>query len=353
MKLLKFTLIQAFVLLFILGTANAVSDEEVQESTFPPNDLCTNATEIGDVTNLPFDTTGALFDGRNLCMVSPNIWYLYTAPCTGEVVVSLAGSSYDTMLAVYMGSECFLTQDDFIACNDDFGSTYLSQVTFAATANEKYLIEVGGYGAEVGSGFITISCEGEGSPPEFGEDCSSALPVGDVTDLPFDTTNAAFDGMGVCMISPNIWYRYNATCTGDVTVSLLGSTYDTMLAVYDEWECYPIVDNLIECNDDFGDVLQSQVTFAATSGNQYLIEIGGYASQSGKGFLSIKCEGMTVQEKPDLGDAPDRTNNSGGKMHAYTSPWVVANYPTVFDDDRGIGPFGPVHLNNPLLAHVV
>ena len=352
MKNLRFILIQIFALLFILATANAAPDEETQESEFPPNDLCTEATEVGDVTNLPFDTTGARFGGRGLCMVSPNIWYLYTAPCTGEVVVSLAGSSYDTMLAAYRGSECFPTQADFITCNDDFGGTYLSQVTFDATAGEKYLIEVGGYGDQVGSGFITISCEGEVGPPAFADSCSGALPVGNVTDLPFDTTNANFDGTGVCMVSPNIWYRYNATCTGDVTVSLLGSEYDTMLAVYDEWECYPTVSNLIECNDDYGDRLQSFVRFAATAGHQYLIEIGGYVSQTGRGFLSIACEGVSVQEKPDLGDAPDRTNNFDIKMHAYTSPWVIAHYPTVFDDGSGNGPFGPVHLNNPLVAHL-
>ena len=362
MKLLKFTLMQMCVLLLIFGTAKAaweIENEEIedevvedQEVTSSLSDWCTNATELGDVTNLPFNTIEATFDGRGLCMISPNIWYLYTAPCTGEVIVSLAGSSYDTMLAVYRGSECFPTQDDLIACNDDFGGTCQSQVTFDSTANEKYLIEVGGYGICVGSGFITISCEGESSPPASGDSCWNAQPVGDVIDLPFDTTNAAFDGTGVCMVSPNIWYRYNATCTGDVTVSLLGSDYDTMLAIYEEWECYPTVSNLIECNDDYGDWLQSLVKFAATAGHQYLIEIGGYASQTGKGFLSISCEGVSVQEKTDLGDAPDKTNNSGSKMHAYTSPWIVAHYPTVFDDGSSVGPFGPVHLNNPLVAHL-
>ncbi|MHC4146532.1 MAG: hypothetical protein ACYSUD_17355, partial [Planctomycetota bacterium] len=85
-------------------------------SGFPPGDVCTEAIPVGDVTELPFDTTGARFGGRGLCMVSPNIWFCYTAPCTGDVTVSLAGSSYDTMLAVYKGCECFPTSNDFIAC---------------------------------------------------------------------------------------------------------------------------------------------------------------------------------------------------------------------------------------------
>ena len=352
MKRLKLKLIQACVLLLILGTANATLGTEVQIIAYPPNDLCTEAAKIGDVTNLPFNTTGARFGGRGLCMTSPNIWYCYTAPCTGDVTVSLAGSSYDTMLAVYNGYECYPTQADLIACNDDFGGTYQSQVTFAAIQGEKYLIEVGGYSNEVGRGLITVKCEGDVEPPASKDKCENARPVGDVNDLPFDTTNAAFDGQGLCMTSPNIWFCYTASCNGDVTVSLMGSAYDTMLAVYDGCECYPTMDDLIECNDDANNTYQSEITFAAIAGNQYLIEIGGYASETGQGILNIKCEGTVIQEKPDLGDAPDRTNNSGSNMRAYRQPWVGARYPTVYDDGSGAGPFGPAHLNEQLVAYL-
>jgi hypothetical protein len=350
MKELKSKIIKACMLLLILGTANAASDVRVQAVTYPPNDLCEDATEISDVANLPFNTTGARFGGQGLCMVSPNIWYCYTAPCTGDVTVSLAGSSFDTMLAVYKGCECFPTQADFIACNDDFGGTYQSQVTFAAISGEQYLIEVGGYGNETGRGLITIRCEGDVEPPVSKDDCANARPVGDVTDMPFETTNAAFDGPGLCMTSPNIWFCYTAACTGDVTVSLLGSSYDTMLAVYDGCECYPTANDLIECNDDAGNSYQSEITFAAVAGSRYLIEIGGYASETGQGVLNIKCEGAIVQENPDLGDAPDRTNNSSTNMRAYAQPWVGAFYPTVYDDGSGNGPFGPVHLNDQSVA---
>jgi hypothetical protein len=340
------------MLLIILCMANASMAVGVQVTTYPENDLCTDATKIGDVTNLPFNTTGARFGGRGLCMVSPNIWYCYTAQCTGDVTVSLAGSGYDTMLAVYKGCECFPTQADFIVCNDDFNGTYQSQVTFAAIAGEEYLIEVGGYGVETGSGVITVRCEGDVEPPPSKDDCANASPVGDVTDLPFETTNAVFDGPGLCMTSPNIWFCYTAVCNGDVAVSLLGSAYDTMLAVYDGCECYPALEDLIECNDDAENTYQSKITFAAVAGKQYLIEVGGYASDTGQGVLNIKCEGTVVQEKPDLGDAPDRTNNSNSGMRAYAQPWVGARFPTVYDDGSGNGPFGPIHLNDQLVAYL-
>ena len=321
----------------------------------PPSskDDCENAKEIGDVTDLPFDTTDATFDGSGLCMTSPNIWFCYTATCTGNVTVDLAGSSFDTMLAVYDGCECYPTSDDLIECNDDAGAGYQSAVTFAAIADNQYLIEVGGYSSESGEGLLAVSCEGVEPPPSSKDDCENAKAIGDIKDLPFDTTDATFDGSGLCMTSPNIWFCYTATCTGNVTVDLAGSSFDTMLAVYDGCECYPTSDDLIECNDDAGAGYQSAVTFAAIADNQYLIEVGGYSSESGEGLLAVSCEGVVLPGKSDLGDAPDRTNNHDRRMTAYMWPASVnANFPTVFNDGSGTGPFGPIHVNDKIVAYL-
>lgn len=122
------------------------------------------------------------------------------------------------------------------------------------------------------------------------DDCQYAEPIGEVTNLAFDTTDAKFDGPGYCMVSPNIWYCYTASCTGQATASLCGSSYDTMLAVYTGCSCSPPRSNLIGCNDDFCN-LQSQLTFNVVAGNQYLIEIGGYRQQKGQGVLTVTCEG--------------------------------------------------------------
>ena len=352
MKKIKSKLIQACVLLLIFGATSAASDMGYQAVTSPLNNFCSNTTTIGNVTDLSFDTTNASFDGWGPCMSSPNIWYCYTATCTGEVTVSLASSSYDTMLAVYDGCGCYPTTNDLIECNDDANDSLQSEITFAAVAGNQYLIEIGGYASATGQGVLNIDCDGEVEPPVSKDNCANARQIGDVTDMPFDTTNASFDGWGLCMSSPNIWFCYTASCTGEVTVSLAGSSYDTMLAVYEGCECYPTTNDLIECNDDTSSSYQSEVTFAAVAGNQYLIEIGGYASLTGQGVLNIECEGAVIREKPDLGDAPDRTNNSGGGMRAYAQPWVGARYPTVFDDGSSTGPFGPAHINNPVVAYL-
>jgi len=322
------------------------------------NDDVSHPQPIGDVTDLPFDTTGATQDGPHYCMYSPNIWFCYTASCTGDVTVSLAGSSFDTMLAIWEGCESDLVYADMIECNDDVDGNRYSEIVFEAVAGNKYLVEVGGYDNETGHGLLSISCEGVQPPPPSKDDCENAKEIGDVTNQPFDTTDATFDGSGLCMTSPNIWYCYTATCTGNATVSLAGSSFDTMLAVYDGCECYPNSDDLIECNDDAGGGYQSAVTFAATAGNQYLIEVGGYGNEKGEGLISISCSGTVLPGKTDLGDAPDSTNHLNRSMTAYPSghtglPYSIpGHFPTVYDDGSGTGPYGPVHLNSELVAYL-
>ena len=338
------------------GVGQGVLNVSCEAEETPSNkDDCVNALAVEDVKSLPFDTTNATFDGPGLCMTSPNIWYCYTASCTGEVTVSLLGSAYDTMLAVYSECDCDIKRSDMIACNDDAGGTYQSQVIFTAVAGERYLIEIGGYGAQTGQGVLSISCEGTpGSSSN--DDCENARDIGNVKDLAFDTTEATFDGPGHCMTSPNIWYRYTAECTGQATISLCGSAYDTMLAVYKGDSCYPSASSLMGCNDDACS-WQSELTVDVIAGGVYLIEVGGYGNQTGQGVLSVSCEEQVPSEPYDLGDAPDSTNNFGQTMTAYPSQGLLpvlvpAHFPTVYDDGTGTGPYGPVHVRSSEVAYL-
>jgi hypothetical protein len=175
------------------------------------------------------------------------------------------------------------------------------------------------------------------------DDCQFAELVTEVTDLPFDTTQATADQEGLCMRSPNIWFLYAPSATGEATVSLLGSQYDTMLSVYLGAACSPGLERLIGCNDDFGG-LQSQLTFDVVGGEVYLVEIGGWDRRTGLGVLTISLEAVDLAES-DLGDAPDSSGDWAKRMTAYPDSGqgaVQAHFPTVFDDSDG-RPRGPKH----------
>ena len=58
---------------------------------------------------------------------------------------------------------------------------------------------------------------------------------------------------------------------------------------------------------------------------------------------------------PDLGDAPDSSNNSGANMTAYPKggpAGVLASYPTVYGGLMAVPPFGPIHLIPNGAAHL-
>jgi hypothetical protein len=216
------------------------------------------------------------------------------------------------------------------------------------------MIEVGGFGSNTGHGVISIICDSE-PPSESNDNCQNAKPIGNVTAMAFDTSSATFDGPGHCIISPNIWYVYTAACTGEATVSLCGSGFDTKLAVYNGATCNPSLSRLIECNDDSCG-WQSEVVFEAIAGQQYLIEVGGFGDNAGQGLISVSCESTAPTPPADLGDAPDSTNNFGTSMTAYPKgvfSGTRAHYPTVYNDGRNAGPFGPIHLNTQgIVAHL-
>jgi hypothetical protein len=66
-------------------------------------------------------------------------------------------------------SACPTTNNQALACNDDFacttGGNLRSQVTFNSVAGRNYLIRVGGYNGASGAGTLSIACTLPPPPP--------------------------------------------------------------------------------------------------------------------------------------------------------------------------------------------
>ena len=153
----------------------------------PANDRCVNAIAIAANGTTSYNNSLALTDGSDadLCdfgfvdggRVMADIWYCYTATCTGEAVASLCGSDYDTKLAVYSGCTC-PTGVPLDCSDDDCGAgveNVQSRVTFSATAGQSYLIRVGGYNGDTGDGQLTLRCGVDTCATGTG-DCFAASP---------------------------------------------------------------------------------------------------------------------------------------------------------------------------------
>ena len=79
----------------------------------------------------------------------------WKSPITGNVTISTAGSSFDTVLGVFAGS--VLGKLKQVAGNDDArGGVQISTVKFRAKAGVTYSIAVAGYGQAAGSIHLAI-----------------------------------------------------------------------------------------------------------------------------------------------------------------------------------------------------
>ena len=142
------------------------------------------------------------------------------------------------------------------------------------------------------------------------DDCSSAsvLVAGlyrisnttATTDGPDEPADCNFDGYS--QIGSDVWFRYFAQCTGQATVSLCGSGYNTKLAVYGA-NCPTGSGEVIVCNNDFCGQ-QSEVTFAVTENTFYRIRSGGHFGAQGNGTMTITCT-------PDVLPCPEDINEDG------------------------------------------
>ncbi len=149
------------------------------------NDRCEMPTAVTNGTTA-FSNVGAKTDGPLVeCTQFPrpgleiyaDIWFTYTATCTGLAIVSLCGSEYDTALAVYNGSVCS-TQPRAIECSDDDCLDLESRIIVPVVERQTYLVRVGSYDEkETGLGVLSIRCTINGSNDDIcrpgGGECES------------------------------------------------------------------------------------------------------------------------------------------------------------------------------------
>ncbi len=197
------------------GTCSGMLDPEC-------NDDCATAVVAMEGKTPGNNENAGPDDAEASCQPNSNhdIWYKYTATCTGPVQVKTAGSSLqpsnDTVLSVY--DACGGME---LACDDDGGVGLLSALTFDATEGVMYFIRVAGYANNVGDISLTIRtvndcvidgicyAEGDFNPANECEQClpdisssdwSPALKgtaCGDPTDTECNSPDSC-DGAGNC-----------------------------------------------------------------------------------------------------------------------------------------------------------
>ncbi|MEM7198893.1 MAG: VCBS repeat-containing protein [Planctomycetota bacterium] len=253
----------------------------------PGNDQCTGAIAIGEgITSGSTVAAATSVTVASCAVVGSDVWYTYTAPQDGAVVLSLcsggASANFDTVLAVFAGGCGALTE---IVCSDDTCGA-LSQVAFVAQAGHTYLIAVGGKGTEQGVfdlGVFTAPTNDE---------CAGALPIVDGSTSGNNlgaTRSATTASCGVA--DSDVWYEYVAAGPGTVTASLCrvrggNANFDPVLAAF-TGSCGGLTE--IACSDDHCGP-RAQIEFPVTEGRRYWIALASAAGLQGDFTLAVRRE---------------------------------------------------------------
>jgi hypothetical protein len=311
--------------------ANEIDPNPISNSTFenttvlqlPNDDFATAQSLISSDSSLQGTNVGATrqalikgkpepehFDESKAGRTS--VWYVWRPDYSGLVRFDTLGSSFDTLLAVYVvngqgTSDAQLTK---VASNDDVdGGNGASRVEFFAEAGRNFYIAVDGYNGASGD----IALKWARVPPRpTNDDFSNAQlltsadgrePGSNVNATPQLSLKGALEpDHDLKPAAKSVWYRWVPNYTDKVTFNTLGSQFDTVLAAYTLINRFTSNEALnrvrFGSNDDFGGKRTSQITFDAVKDETYFIAVDGYQGESGDLFINWARGDGTIPPAP-------------------------------------------------------
>jgi uncharacterized repeat protein (TIGR02543 family) len=287
----------------------------------PPNDNFANRAVItgnasGSNVGASFENASADFDQGEPLHVKlggKSVWWTWTAPSSGGLELTTTRSTFDTVLAVYTGTN--LTNLVFVAGADDdpWGVGRQSGVTFNVTAGTTYQIVVDGWDGASGEIELHFRLGNPFAVPPNNNFANRILLTGSNTTVSSFNDAATLepqeplhnDSYG----GKSVWWSWVSPAPGFVTVNTIGSRFDTTLAVY----AGSALSNLIEIASDDDGVpdYTSTVTFYTKAGVTNQIAVDGYDGASGNIRLSVAFTpasyNLTVNTNPTSGGAVNVT----------------------------------------------
>jgi hypothetical protein len=224
------------------------------------------------------------------------------------VWINTDGSTFDTLLGVYTGTSR-VSALNAVASNDDHGVHVTSRVKFNTAANVSYQLAVDGYndGAQTDSGDVVLNLVLYGDPlPRPANDNFAdratlrGFPVTDRGASPWASHEVGEPDHGELGGDTSVWWTWTAPSSAWVRVSTVGSTFDTVLAVYQGTGLSSL--RPVATNDDIdptAGLLTSALVFQSGAGGTYQIVVDGYDGACGEVVLTLG-EQLVRLEEPRL-----------------------------------------------------
>jgi hypothetical protein len=234
-----------------------------------------------------------------------SVWFNWQAPLDGVVVMDTIGSTFDTLLEVYTGSDlATLTriQQGFqvYAASDDLSTdlsfaegaaiNQQSLVSFNAVAGQTYRIAVDGTytdrDGKVATGYYNLNWiqNAAGNTPQH-NNLSNAIALSGLAGSVAGSNQFANNEFGERDHASNtggasVWYSWTPTASGPAIINTQGSRFDTLLAIY-TGSAHGNLTVVAESDDVNNGDRVSEVNFVANQGTRYLIAVDGFSNNNG------------------------------------------------------------------------
>ncbi len=210
-----------------------------------------------------------------------SVWWSWTASSNGTVVITTDGSDFDTVLAVYTGSDVGALTP--VAANDNNAGGQTSTVAFTVQAGVAYAIAVDGYGGATGDIALAVNFTPATVAPANDKFASRLTLTGNTVSTTGTNVGASKETgeptHAGSAAAKSVWWTWTAPGNGTVTLDTIGSDFDTVLAVYTGTAVGALTS--VAEDDQSGGDNTSKATFTVVKGKVYQIVVDGFQGAAG------------------------------------------------------------------------
>jgi hypothetical protein len=186
----------------------------------PAGDTCYNPIQIPASGLSSAQIDGAFQDDYHLYAGEPELFWAYTANCTGTATATLT-TALTGALQNYYDNRCSHIIGSGIDQKQEYNEGSNTSITFPVWNGQTYIIAGGDWACSTPTGTfdIAVTCTPVASPAN--DICTGAQTI--ATGVQFTTSavnanNNFNDNLVSCSLSgPEVWVAWNATCTGNAT----------------------------------------------------------------------------------------------------------------------------------------
>lgn len=209
-----------------------------------------------------------------------SLWWSWTAPGSGTAVVETNGSTFDTVLAVYTGTE--LEDLVRVAANDDSGSAVTSRATFVASGGTTYHIAVSGKNDATGVVALTV-----GFAPANDQYSRATQLTGPSVRMigsnALSSSEASEPSASTTARGRSVWYKWTPPVSGYYSVSVFAYGFDAVAAVYTG----SVLQYLTKIETGSTEWINEAAVFEATVGRTYHFQIDSVDQTAGVFELAL------------------------------------------------------------------